>query len=197
MYDYIEVYTDIFNSRGIYKGARLALHNVAAFEFIKNNEDEINSVVDIGTGRGAYIAKMRELIPREIRVVTTDLKQFHKLDDVEFVKLDLSSEQELEAFKDNEFDLLTCLGVLEHIEAKYIDSILEMFASVSRFSIFTIANHSDKFKEFELHLIQERIEWWQEKIEKYYNILKAAKIGPGARKGRLFLFELESKLYGD
>ena len=193
MYDYDLVYSDIYTNYKGYGGGRILPHNSCSFPFIELNKDKFNSFVDVSSGKGEYIDTIKELIGKSnLKIATTDIKKFHSLD-VDFIKLNLADKNDLEDFKKYRFDLLTCLGVLEHIEHNHIDIILETFSTVGKYNVITVANHSDKYKEWELHLIQEPISWWSTKIKNYFTILTESIIDVGSPDDRLFLFELERK----
>jgi len=159
------------------------------FQLVKNFiiENEIKSVLDVGSGRGNVIKIIKELDP-SIEITSCDLKKFHEYD-CEFLELNLCDKNSLSKIENKNYDLLVCLDVLEHVQKDCVDDIFKTFNKISKFSILTIANHSDIHNGVELHLIQENMNYWEPKIQKYFDILNfGEKYG-----GRLYLLNLKNK----
>jgi hypothetical protein len=91
-------------------------------------------------------------------------------------------------FKKKQFELLTCLDVLEHIEKKCVDDVLHNFSLISEYSVLTIANHSDVLNGVELHVIQEKMTFWLPYLNKYFEVLDQRE----HYNGRLYLLILKS-----
>ena len=87
-----------------------------------------------------------------------------------------------------EFDLLTCLDVMEHIEKKYVNNIIQNFSRISNYAVLSIANHSDILNGVELHLIQEDMSFWKPLLENYFKIIDHTEF----YNGRLHLLILKS-----
>jgi hypothetical protein len=80
--------------------------------------------------------------------------------------------------------------VLEHVQKECVEDIFKTLNKISKFSIFTIANHSDIHNGVELHLIQENMSYWEPIIKKYFEVLNFdEKYG-----GRLYLLNLKNKI---
>lgn len=148
---------------------------------------KVGSVIDISSGRGNLINVIRNFDPK-INIASTDLKKFHNYD-VPFFEVNLCEPDTFKNIKPNKFDLLTCLDVMEHIEKGCVEDVIRVFSEISRFSILTIANHSDILNGVELHVIQENLTYWKPIIEKYFVILDQQE----HYNGRLYLFTLKSK----
>lgn len=155
------------------------------YDFIKKNK--VDSVIDIGSGRGNVINYILTNHPN-IKITSCDLKKFHDFD-VEFIQLNLCDNENIKITK--KYDLLTCLDVLEHVEKTCVDNILNLFSTISKHSLITIANHSDVQNGVELHIIQENMDYWTPIIEKYFHINNI----DTKYDGRLYLLELTSKKY--
>ncbi len=65
--------------------------------------------------------------------------------------------------------MVICTDVLEHIHHDLINETLLGLTIVSDRAILGIANHSDVKCNTELHLIQKDLEWWMEKLKKFYS----------------------------
>ena len=71
------------------------------------------------------------------------------------------------------------MDVLEHISPDEIDNFLKRLSEMGKDYIISIANHSDSPTGVELHLICEPLEWWEEKLSKYFtdiNIISSEKV---------------------
>lgn len=151
------------------------------------NTNKIGSVIDISSGRGNLINMIKSFDPK-VQITSTDLKKFHNYD-IPFFEVNLCDTNTFKNITPSKFDLLTCLDVLEHIEKGCVEDVIRTFSELSRYSVLTIANHSDVLNGVELHLIQENLNYWGPIIEKYFTILDQQE----HYNGRLYLFTLKSK----
>ena len=183
MKNYKEIYEQSFSD------SKYNLHPDTEFRFNMVydyiNTNQVNSLVDISSGRGNII-KYITLNHPNIEILSCDLKKFHDYD-VEFIEMDLCNKDTFKITK--KYDLLTCLDVLEHIDKECVDDILYFFSRISKYSLVTIANHSDIQNGVELHLIQENMEYWAPLIEKYFEIIKTET----QYKNTLYMLTLKSK----
>jgi 2-polyprenyl-3-methyl-5-hydroxy-6-metoxy-1,4-benzoquinol methylase len=161
------------------------------FELVKNYvlENNVKTMIDIGSGRGNIIKILNEL-NFTVDITSTDLTKFHDYD-VPFLELNLCDKNSYGSIFDKKYDLLTCLDVLEHIEKNCVNDVFELFSKISKYSLITIANHSDIQDGVELHIIQENMDYWGPIIEKFFVIedLKTE------YHGRLYILKLKSKNY--
>lgn len=159
------------------------------FQYVINtlHKIKIDNLIDISSGRGNLINLIKNFNP-EINITSTDLKKFHNYD-VPFFELNLCEPDTFKNISPNKFDLLTCLDVMEHIESHCVEQVVNFFSKISKFSILTIANHSDVLDGVELHLIQENLNYWVPIIQKYFVILDQQE----HYNGRLYLFTLKTK----
>ena len=153
-------------------------------EFVKNNN--INNLIDVGSGRGKLIEVIKTY-DSSIDITSCDLTKYHNYD-VNFIEMDLTDEETFELINKEEFDLLTCLDVMEHIEKKYVNNIIQNFSRISNYAVLSIANHSDILNGVELHLIQEDMSFWKPLLENYFKIIDHTEF----YNGRLHLLILKS-----
>jgi 2-polyprenyl-3-methyl-5-hydroxy-6-metoxy-1,4-benzoquinol methylase len=159
------------------------------FQLVKNFviENNITSVLDVGSGRGNVIKILKET-NQDIKITSCDLKKFHNYD-CEFKELNLCDKNSLINLENKNYDLIVCLDVLEHVQKECVEDIFKTFNKISDFTILTIANHSDKHNGVELHIIQENMSYWKPIIEKYFDILTFDE----KYNGRLYLLNLKNK----
>jgi len=158
------------------------------------NNDNINTIIDISSGRGSLIKLIKESFS-DIKILSTDLQKFHE-EDVDFIKLDLSLAEDRDKLIDNKkSDLLTCMDVLEHLDKSFIDDVLHMISSISKTVILTIANHSDILDGVELHTIQEDYSYWGPLLSKYFDTVYYEEKYFWNKNGkpRLYLLKLKPK----
>ncbi len=80
-------------------------------------------------------------------------------------------------------ELVACIDVLEHIEPECLDDVLDdLRRCVLKYGIFTI--HTKPAQKIlpdgrNAHLIQEQPDWWKEKLNKRFTIIKELNIGNG------------------
>lgn len=166
--EYNKVYSEIFKNKSYNSDNSLSYQKSMDFFEKVEKENNIDSIIDIGSGKGNLLKKL----PIDKQIFSYDLECFYDksiLGHVLFQKLNLSIKKELESIKHADF--LFCLDVLEHLEEEHIESILKTFSEKANFLFFTIANHSDIINGVELHLIQEDQIYWNEKINKYFKII--------------------------
>lgn len=140
------------------------------FQFVMNyiKNSNFKSLIDIGSGRGNLI---RELLESEIdiEINSADLDKFHTYN-VPFYKLNILNEFDRKILENKKFDLLTCLDVMEHLEKNQTDEIFKFFSKISKFQIFTIANHPDIQDGKDIHTIQEKLPFWINSVKKSLKI---------------------------
>lgn len=105
------------------------------------------SLLDIGSGRGAFLWTLLESFP-ELPVTCIDLLD-HRVADIEAVRrggISNLSGIEMDAsvmtFADDEFDVVTLLEVLEHIPDS-ASVAREVVRVASRFAVVTVPSHED------------------------------------------------------
>lgn len=166
--DYVEIYESVFNNYDDYD-KHIEYYDRYNYILEELNTNKYQKIIDISSGKGILIKIIQEKFSN-IDICSTDIKKFNDIN-VNFIILDLTNKDDYNNITDK-YNLLLCLDVLEHIEEKYIDDVLEFLSSLSTTFCFSIANHSDIKNEHELHLIQENKKWWNKKLKKYYKIKK-------------------------
>lgn len=166
--DYLKIYEEVFKNYDDYD-MHIGYYDRYNYILKELNIKKYQKIIDISSGKGILIKILQEKFP-SIDICCTDIKKFNDIN-VNFIKLDLTNKNDYNNITDK-YDLLLCLDVLEHIEEKYIDDILEFLLSLSTTFCFSIANHSDIKNNYELHLIQKNKKWWNKKLKKYYKIIK-------------------------
>ncbi len=72
----------------------------------------------------------------------------------------------------NRCDMVTCTDVMEHVEEQYVDSVLEHIASLATKCVFLYIACSKAGKILSdgrnAHITQKPIDWWEEKIERFF-----------------------------
>jgi hypothetical protein len=140
------------------------------FQFVMNyiKNSNLKTLIDIGSGRGNLI---RELLGSEldIEINSADLDKFHAYN-VPFYKLNILKEADREILLNKNYDLLTCLDVMEHLDKSQTDEIFKFFSKISSFQIFTIANHPDIQEGKDIHTIQEKLPFWINSVKKSLKI---------------------------
>jgi ubiquinone/menaquinone biosynthesis C-methylase UbiE len=137
-----------------------------------NKQDSINSIVDIGTGRGEFCKWAAENLCNEVIGVdfVFESREKNKDNKITYYKCfahDLS-------LKDKSIDMLTSFDMLEHLVEDDIDIVFEEFFRVTKkYFLFTISHSDSKTHRKNvgsLHPTVKPREWWLEKIKKYGEI---------------------------
>jgi len=126
---------------------------------------EFSTVLDLGCGRGYYLKKFMELNKNVIGVEFSSVCCNTYLKGIPHVN------EDLETFlrKKDIYDLVICMDVLEHIEPKSLEKVIEGIRAVSKTAIIGVANHVDNIMGHDLHLITEGCPWWSKILNKFYD----------------------------
>ena len=186
--NYKKTYSNLFN-----QGYNKYGGNEASLDYTINfiNNNKVKSIVDIGSGTGSVIKLINKKYP-SVKVVSCDLDKFHNIN-CEFIKIDLSNSETYKSINGREFDLLTCLDVLEHLEKDHIDNVMLLFSKLCKNAIFTIANHSDVQNGIELHTIIEDMSYWEPNVTKYFEITSVKTYEYPQINGINYLYVLTTK----
>ncbi len=151
-------------------------NNELRFNFVINyiKNKKLKTLIDIGSGRGNLIKKLLEE-KISIDITSVDLNKFHELN-VPFYKLNIMDEYDRQKLLKENFDLLTCLDVMEHLEKNFTDDIFKFFSKISKFQILTIANHPNIQNGKDIHTIQENLTFWIDSIKKSLNIIEIKRV---------------------
>ena len=166
----------MLNSENEYK----KLFNNPNYNFHSNNElrfkfvldyilrSNLKSLIDFGSGRGNLIKCLLEN-KIQLEISSVDLDKFHDYQ-VPFYKIDILNGEDRKLLYGKDFDLLTCLDVMEHLDKAKTDEVFNYFSKLSKFQIFTIANHPDFQDGKDIHTIQENLPFWINSIKKSLKI---------------------------
>lgn len=182
---YKEVYDNIFNTKMRYN---VHIGDKDRYDFVIENiiQNNYKKIIDISSGRGYFIKYLKEL-KNDIDITSTDLKKFNNID-VKFIELNLCEKSDYQKIVEK-YDHLSCMDVLEHVEEKHIEDILQFFSTLSNNFCFTIANHSDVQNGVELHLIQKNMNWWNDVLNRNFIIIKSF----SKYNNRLYCYVLRGK----
>lgn len=152
------------------------------------------SVLDVGAAYG-YIVK--RLLEKGIHAIGMDIshwceEQADKIIPGHFVRHDLAEIPY--PFKDKEFDLLYCEGVLEHVNDTKVDAVMKEFERVSQSRLLALTfdwhleehPYSPESAEAPGHINLHNQNWWFEKMPKYTWLFIPA---TGIQDGELWLYK--------
>jgi hypothetical protein len=174
------IYDTIFAEDPKYNGAsRYKLRIV--LDWVKRNR--FREVLDVGSGRGHYLKLFKEngikamgLEPS--KYISDNLKEFKIVND------------DILGFSEygRNWEALICMDVLEHMEPTKIEENIKALSILSSHALLGIANHSDVWHGTQLHLIQQGLPWWKDKLSKSYTVVNLV-----FESDRFFIFEVETK----
>lgn len=166
--DYKKVYETTFSIP--HYSASHTLQYDQILDIIKEFNLEYNKIIDIGSGRGHLINMINNSNIKNMSITSVDLQKFHNYNVHKFIECDLSKPSDRDKLLDNNYDILICTDVFEHLDKSFIEDVVIVCAKLSKKCVFGIANHSDIFNGVELHTIQENDIWWDNIIKKYFMI---------------------------
>ncbi len=182
-----EIYTRAFTNENYSQQSPSCLRFQYAIEAIATRHPQISSVIDLGSGRAIFPEMIIEAYT-QLTVETADLKKFHGLNCLHHT-IDLVDTVNLQLLLSRGFDCITCLDVLEHIPEEHIISVVKAIATNCKFAIITVANHSSRWADIELHLIQRPQKWWSLLFAKHFRVVDAT-TWPGSN---LYAYQLEKQ----
>lgn len=186
MTDYLRIYDGVFSNEGYNRHPPSEPRFVYVMQALKKTH--INSLIDIGTGRGTLLDIILKQYPH-IALTAVDLNNYPHLKHVPHINADITKIEDRKRIT-GQYDILTCLDCLEHVEEEHITDILNMFLSLSNRFIFSIANHSDVINGVELHKIQKPFTYWMDRISEFFDIT----FFEAVYNGRLYLYECKRKM---
>jgi len=159
------------DSKDAYDGKSTLAFAPIIKEIIK--KENINNMIDYGCGKGNFYSKSFDLEGKLI----PPLRKFW---DIEIKLYDPCYEKYSKFEKDETFDLLICIDVLEHIPETDIEWILDRFFKISKKYIFinvacyeAIALLPDGENA---HINIQKPIWWSNKLEKFQRNNKEMKV---------------------
>ena len=122
------------------------------------------SIIDVGCGRNGL---KKEILNQ------SNIKKFIGVD-IAAKEADIISSADNIPCKNNEFDLLVSLDVLEHIPESLIEDTLKEWARVSKRFYLKIAMFEEhhSLSGEHLHLCVKKHDWWEKKLKKYTEVIK-------------------------
>jgi SAM-dependent methyltransferase len=126
---------------------------------------EYKTVVDLGCGRGYYSKKFIEMGKDVIGVELSSVCCTKHLNDLPHV---CSSIENFSIQNNKVYDLVLCMDVLEHIAQDKIEALIGGIGSLSNTAIYGVARHKDVILGFDLHLIIEDTNWWEDILKRFY-----------------------------
>lgn len=167
--DFLRVYSDAFND-ATYSNDHHIQYDFALDEITKiiSNKTDFFSLIDIGSGRGQLISSVKQTFINA-NITSVDVNKFNDID-VNFIKCDLSIEDNRNNLTCAKYDILSCTDVFEHLDKSFIEDVVRICSKLSSTVILAIANHSDIINNIELHTIQENDLWWDSQLIKYFDI---------------------------
>jgi hypothetical protein len=186
--NYLEVYKKCFSLDNYSNDEHIQYDYV--INNIKNLNLENNNIIEIGSGNGQNLSKILNEKDnlKNLKLTSVDLHNFHNIPVDNFFTCNLSIESERNKLLENKYDILICTDVYEHLDKSFIESVVEICSKISKYSILSIANHSEIWNGLELHTIQENDIWWENILNKYFTILQKEV----HYKGRLYMYIVKS-----
>lgn len=117
------------------------------------------SYLDVGCGRGEMLAYAKDVLGFDIVHGTETVRQLYNQPNCEYaLATDLP-------FKDNEYDVVSCLDVLEHLLPADTERALTELSRVARHSLLLTANNKpSKSLGYELHINKRPYAEWDQLI---------------------------------
>ena len=136
------------------------------------NDFNPKSVLDIGCGFGLFGHAIKNIDPK-IKYTGIERSKY-VADRWQEPTMDLIHDDIKNVIIDKKHDLVLFLDLLEHLEYKDIDFVLQNTCKVGENFIFSIPFIGDPNLEAdETHIIKEDKEWWIKKLSKYFIIEQA------------------------
>jgi ubiquinone/menaquinone biosynthesis C-methylase UbiE len=141
----------------------------------------VEKVLDVGVGRGHFFRDLDKL-GYAMKGIEPSLEARKLLKD----KRIINACSHKIPFKKNEFDIVICLDVLEHVPKELITKSLEEIKRVSkRYALISVAHHSDVKRGWELHISSMPFKEWRELIKNYFSIIKSKIVSSKSDKSKV------------
>lgn len=149
-----------------------SFHGKNVTDLLLKEKNHINSIADIGTGRGEFSKWAADNLCKEVYGIdfAFDPYEHNKDKNITYYK---SFAHNL-PLKNKQVDILTSFDMLEHLVEEDIDIVFEEFYRVTKklfiFSICTRDSTGFRGQLGTLHPTVKDIDWWHDKLSKYGNI---------------------------
>jgi cyclopropane fatty-acyl-phospholipid synthase-like methyltransferase len=104
--NYTEVYTNTFANITYSNDDHVQYNTVLDRLANVYNTDSYFSLIDVGSGRGQLIKRIKENYPN-VQITSVDLNKFHDEDVLEFIKCDLSVESDRHKLLEKSYNVVT------------------------------------------------------------------------------------------
>lgn len=154
-----------------------SFHGKSNISEILKYKNEIDSIIDVGTGQGEFCKWSANNLCNEVYGLDFAFTPSNKnLDDKITYFRGFAHDLPL---KDKQVDALSSFDMLEHLLEEDVDNVLDEFYRVTKkYFFFSICDRDSLFmKELvgSLHPTVKSLDWWVNKIEKYGEVLKQDK----------------------
>ena len=160
-FDYKSLYDKIF-ARKYYSAADYRHIYLRDHLKVLNN---INSAIDLGSGRGHAIRILKKY--PIIKITSFDLNNYHRIKNVNHINGNLCLEDDIKKIIDKFFDLAICLDVIEHLEEDCANNVISIISNISKYAILSIAATTEP----PVHMTVKPKEYWDNIIKKDFEIL--------------------------
>ena len=131
------------------------------------------SVLDLGCGLGHYGFVFQEFMDCNYTGIEKSKWAVENCPykNLEILQMDITKGIVL---PDSNYDLVICLDILEHLDYKELDFVLEILPKLGKYFIFSLPFLGDPNLGLDpTHKIKESKEWWKKKLSKYFKISDA------------------------
>lgn len=125
-------------------------------------------ILDAGCGQGIHLKRLLKNGIDAFGIEMSEVCCQKYLSGSPHENVDICSYKPRDGFK---FDGIVCMDVLEHVPVDTLAETIEALESLAPSALLGIANHSDIQCGEELHLIQEGIDWWKNKLSSCYSVV--------------------------
>jgi SAM-dependent methyltransferase len=161
---------DISEQKTIYNNIYATVINYNCYDDIKNEYVDAfakiitGKILDAGCGKGIHLKRLLRKGYDVFGIEISEVCCENFLKDTPHENTDIINYSK----KEDKYDGLICMDVLEHIDPLQIEETIQALAGLAPIAFFGIANHSDVLNGIELHLITEDSSWWVNLLAKYY-----------------------------
>jgi cyclopropane fatty-acyl-phospholipid synthase-like methyltransferase len=131
------------------------------------------SILDLGCGRGCYLYFWEWFVKEQCcGIEISEWAVKNKFCRITIINDDISKLEKCE-FKENDWDLITAIDVLEHLDDEQLDKTLNNMAKYGKKFLFSIPFEGDPNLEADnTHKQFHDKQWWFDKIQSYGIIIK-------------------------
>lgn len=180
-YDYLFSKNKDYNSNPYHPRFEVAI------DFIKKLNN-IKTILDVGVGKGHLFKKLDNqkytIEGIEPSKSAREILNDSRIKDAYSHKIPLRNQS---------FDLVVCLDVLEHIPSHLIEPSLKEINRISKKgAIISVAYHSDLVENMELHISSMPFKEWEKRIKKFFRVIEKKEVcskKDSSKKSEVYLLE--------